>query len=1159
MSNPDGADHVGWSNNNVGNYMNTYLGTFDGPGNPNTTFNPNIGTYSTAGTFDHGGTGANLVSYKANVLPGQDYSVWNWEEILNQILGTTMPDRAQILQGRWTGMLNHSAGSNNYFYIYGVTWGAGGDSSQETYDDSLIYLNPALLTKGGPWDIFLNTPYSALWDSSKGFDPSKFLDLQPQSFQAPALALQAVEMMYLNSLDTLGTLSSALNTDGSQFQGKAGGAFYQLINNLRKHVSSVAETMGIPNWPGSYDYDVNAAGEAAAAFLKSIWNSYAAWTNLMEHSPLGAILRSMINHGVVTQDANGKYEANPNLDPNYSSYVPPSLTTDGAWLAVEADAKNLWTAAVTNVLDYNAGQAFNELIDAYEIVVKKLQPLRLRPLPAITTGNSSPNPNSGGSGGGLNTLAGGMNKEFGAMANMMANMDKNMANMMANMDKNMFNFMDKGFSQIPNLGHSIFGGLNGLYGGLGNLGKNVDGGFNGLGGGLNGLYGGLGNLGKNVDGGFNGVGGGLGDLGKDVGGGFNGVGGGLGDLGKDVGGGFNGLGSGLSGLGNQKAYESTGPLNSYLGQAQSTEAPLLTPTSQLANNLTPTSITPAELASTGSGLTTPTGDLGSVSEPETSDLENALAGTNQTQAALDQALASGDVPASGPLATALNGALADNGQTQSAIEQALASGNPSTAALQTALADNGKTQTALNQALASGEVPSTGPLASDLGTALAGTSRTQAALGQALPGGGTSASSLHSALTDNSQTQAALDKALSSGQVPATGALHTAVQSALADSGKTQAALTRALATSSPSATQLRTAMADNDATRAALQKALASGQVPKTGALHNALTTALADTGKTNTALHQAMLASTPGGASLNRAMTSDTALQSALHRAVASGQVPKVGQLHDAVQSALEDGSKVQNALKQAMAGGGTASTAAISRALTDNQALQGALHKALASGQIPKTGALHTDLENALSDSQRTGAALHQALASRGVTTEPGASVLSGGGAGSLTSGLSVVGNKPLVSPASATAGGTGQVSLGGTAGAGGGLGTSGLATSATPASSGRFTAPTTTSGAAGTAASTDSELPMMMPGMGMGGMGMGGMGGANGQSQERERTTWLAEDEDVWGTEPDVAPQVLGRDFGDEDDEASEYADADREARDARRTQARLYGR
>jgi hypothetical protein len=40
------------------------------------------------------------------------------------------------------------------------------------------------------------------------------------------------------------------------------------------------------------------------------------------------------------------------------------------------------------------------------------------------------------------------------------------------------------------------------------------------------------------------------------------------------------------------------------------------------------------------------------------------------------------------------------------------------------------------------------------------------------------------------------------------------------------------------------------------------------------------------------------------------------------------------------------------------------------------------------------------------------------------------------------------------------------------------------------------------------------------------GMGGQGGGQ-QQQDRERSTWLAEDEDVWGTDPDAVPAVIGR--------------------------------
>jgi hypothetical protein len=60
----------------------------------------------------------------------------------------------------------------------------------------------------------------------------------------------------------------------------------------------------------------------------------------------------------------------------------------------------------------------------------------------------------------------------------------------------------------------------------------------------------------------------------------------------------------------------------------------------------------------------------------------------------------------------------------------------------------------------------------------------------------------------------------------------------------------------------------------------------------------------------------------------------------------------------------------------------------------------------------------------------------------------------------------------------------------------------------------------------------ETGMYLPGMMGGGMpympGMfGGMNPGQGQQRDRTRSTWLKEDEEVWGTEPDVAPAVVGR--------------------------------
>jgi hypothetical protein len=51
-------------------------------------------------------------------------------------------------------------------------------------------------------------------------------------------------------------------------------------------------------------------------------------------------------------------------------------------------------------------------------------------------------------------------------------------------------------------------------------------------------------------------------------------------------------------------------------------------------------------------------------------------------------------------------------------------------------------------------------------------------------------------------------------------------------------------------------------------------------------------------------------------------------------------------------------------------------------------------------------------------------------------------------------------------------------------------------------------------------TSGGEPMMPP--------MGGMGGAGaGGGQDRQRTTWLAEDEEVWGTDSEAVSGVIGR--------------------------------
>ncbi|MEU9021843.1 hypothetical protein [Actinomadura sp. NPDC048394] len=88
------------------------------------------------------------------------------------------------------------------------------------------------------------------------------------------------------------------------------------------------------------------------------------------------------------------------------------------------------------------------------------------------------------------------------------------------------------------------------------------------------------------------------------------------------------------------------------------------------------------------------------------------------------------------------------------------------------------------------------------------------------------------------------------------------------------------------------------------------------------------------------------------------------------------------------------------------------------------------------------------------------------------------------------------------------------LGGGAGAGGGLGGFG----ATPGGLGAAGGGLGAGGAAGAAGRAGAGR--------MGGMPMGHGGHGNGKEEERERTTWLSEDDDIWGADDDTAPPVIG---------------------------------
>lgn len=943
--------------------QSSYLGDFDGSGNPNTEFNFNIGQLWDGSVTGHGGNkggqGPTNSPGPANGPQNYEFGQWTWEQILNEVLNLNIPDRNVIGANnpnvRWTTVESNSSGDSGRIYIYGVTWGPD-------HQDTLTYLSTWLQTPGNPWDSFLNEPYQALYESETGNLASYTTALDPASFAGPIYALQGVEGFYANAATSLNAFANDLSGDQSAFQGQAAGAFAQLIWDLWDQANQISTQMGTPGVAGSYDQQLLDSMQAAETFLNSIWNAYADWTNVMEHSPLGAILRALIVKNVVVGTP-GQWTTNPNMPPSETPFG--DLSTDAAWQSVEAAAKQLWLDQIGSKLDGTARSALLNLAGSYYATQTALQAISTIPPPQVTPAN--PNVSLGGGG------AGGPNINMPPISVAPPNVDiPPFPNIPGFGNGNIPDFPRAFASMNPmgpntNVPGGIDPGLSNAFKNLADLGQAN---LNLAAAGINAGNDGLSKL-ANLD---NSAFGGLANLQNS----------GLSQLASLDNSGFGGLINGVSGIRDT-------------GLASLGNTPLLN------------TLTDSALPTLGGNQTV-------------SDLGNALANSDQTQNALRQALATGMVPTSGPLAKDLAQALGSNGQVQSILGGALSGGTPSISGLQTALADNADTQAALKKALA----------------------------------------------------------------------------------------------------------------------------LAPSSGPLHNALERALSHSRATQSAIKHTLAGIAPPGESINQVLGTDGSLQSALHRAMASGQIPSSGVLHDSMQAAMAESGKLKNALDQLAAGGAVPSHAALHRAMSDNLVLQKELNRALASGQVPRTGPLHADLERALAQSVKLGGELHQSLAGLGIVAEPGIGVQLGNQA--LTGAVGGLG-QPLIAPGGGLAapsgvplpggGGVGVVGPGpaggvqipgGGAVAAAGLGSGGLASAGPSLSSGRFLPPETAA-AAGAGAS---ELPLYPP---MAGMGMGMGMGQNGMGQERERTTWLSEDEDVWGAQPEGRPpQVIGREV---DDDLADY--------------------
>jgi hypothetical protein len=793
-----------------------YLGYFDDGDvtNPNTSFNPNFGTFQGGHNFDAGGGGPTNPNPAAG-QPNEDYGNWLWEQILNEVLGLQapweMPDRSEISNYRWTGLEFDSKGDGGHFYIYGVTHGKHGA-------DTLVYLNDDLVAQGAPWNTFQYSPYAAMYDPDTGKINyySTHLTIDPNTFIGPQQALLDAELFFLNAAVLLNGFSNDLMSDESQFQGQAGAAFAQLIWDLWHQADVVANQMA--NSQSGFSDDLDNAQQAATAFLISVWNAYANWTAQMQYSPLGAILYVLTNSNPpVVVGEPGYWNTNPSMDPTNTPFG--DLSTDAGWRNVDKHAQAVWLKLLVEALDLPAQAALMKLVNAYQQTQNELINVVAPPNPQITP----PQPNYGSGGINLPPIempsinVPGINIPPMPPIKMPSINFPSYASMNPNVPSGSQMNIPSQYSAMVN--PSVGGGglLSPNTGGMLSLADDQA---------LPSVFNALSALSNLDNSGFNGALNGLAGLGQGLSGLGGGVLNGLTGLGSLDNSGFNGALNGLSGLG--QGLQSLGAVP---------------PASQLNSGLL------ASVPAGSSSLNTPglpQAALGATPAP--AQIQSALGSSGQTQAAINQALASGQVPPGSALATDLNNAEQNNGQVQS-----LLGSNPTATSLQQALADNAATQEDLQKALML--APASGPLHNALEQALTSTGQTQSALNGALATVTPPSAPLQHALTSDGALQSALNKALLTGQIPATGPLHSAVQQAVAQNAKINNALDQALAGgSTPSYASIQQAATANQALQRDLRAALASGQVPAHGPLHADLEKALADSTKLGTALHQAL-----------------------------------------------------------------------------------------------------------------------------------------------------------------------------------------------------------------------------------------------------------------------------------------------------------------
>ena len=313
-----------------------------------------------------------------NAPGGDDYTAWNWEQVLNGVLGMKLPDRSLISGLRWT--VSDGKGENGtLFQIFGFPGNAGATAFY-------VYLSPDLQGTGGPWDEYYNTPvqeFSQIFSSS----PPNYttIAVDPRTFGSAAQAFFGVQDFYLNAATYFKQTHSDLQSEASQYKGQGGEAFDKLINNLFTTADSIYGQMGYSESPSSYGGMLTGSGNDTATFVVGLWQTIGGWQERLDHSPMGAILQAILDAGVVSGSPGNYYI--PNVE-NAGSFG--NLLSDATWVAVENEAKRLWLTSMQETLDTNARSLINALSVSYLStagIVRPLTPPTLSQIspPATTT------------------------------------------------------------------------------------------------------------------------------------------------------------------------------------------------------------------------------------------------------------------------------------------------------------------------------------------------------------------------------------------------------------------------------------------------------------------------------------------------------------------------------------------------------------------------------------------------------------------------------------------------------------------------------------------------------------------------------------------------------------------------------------------------------